>query len=208
MKREAENNVHPAHQERSRDKRDRLIRAGLSVFARCGYHQTRMTDVAAEAGVSVGVLYQRFKDKRAFFEVIVDTLAERLEQGVNDFFEAADDAWSLHELVARVIETLVEVVERDVGFFLALVTVGDDVPGAISRIAATDRLRARRFHAFAIRGGLIDRAVDEETVFFALATAIRMLLVTATVDRDPVRLRNPETRSQLAAMLTGYLQRG
>ena len=184
-----------------------MIRAGLSVFSRYGYTQTRMAEVAAEAGVSVGVLYQRFNDKRAFFEVIVDTLAERLERDVNAFFEEADEAWDLHDLIERVVATLVEMVERDVGFFLALITVGDEVPGVIGRVAATDRLRARRLHTLVTERGLVDRAlIDEDKVFFALATAMRMLLVSATVDRDPIRLRAPETLTELAAMLTGYLQ--
>ncbi len=210
VNRKAQTNIRPALQERSREKRDRLIRAGLRVFARCGYDQTRMVDVAAEAGVSVGVLYQRFKDKRAFFEVIVDTLAETLEREVNEFFqqaEEADKAWDVHELIERVVATLVEMVGRDVGFFLALIAVGEEAPGAIDRIAQVDRLRARRLHAFVSEHGLIDQElIDEEKVFFALATAIRMLLVTATVDREPLRLRAPGTLIELASMLTGYLQ--
>ncbi len=166
-----------------------------------------MADVASEAGVSVGVLYQRFNDKRAFFEVIVDTLAVRLERDVNAFFDEADEAWDLSEVVERVVATLAEMVGRDVGFFLALITVGEEVPDAIARIALVDRLRARRLHVLLTERGLIDRTdIDEENVFFALATAIRMLLVTATVDRDPIRLRSPQTLTELAAMLTGYLQ--
>ena len=207
-------NIRPALQERSREKRDRLIRAGLSVFSRCGYAQTRMVDVAAEASVSVGVLYQRFTDKRAFFEVIVDTLAERIERDVNDFFDEAEtraenagEAWDLSELIGRVVATLVEMVARDVGFYLALIAVGEEVPSAIGRIAAVDHHRAQRLHAFACDRGLIDpTAIDEKKVFFALATAIRMLLVTATVDRAPIRLRAQETLAELSLMLVGYLQ--
>ena len=126
---------------------------------------------------------------------------------MNKFFDEADEAWDLSELIERVVATLVEIVERDVGFFLALITVGEEVPGAINKIAAVDRHRARRLHSFAAGCGLIDRAlIDEEKIYFALATALRMLLVTATVDREPIRLRAPETRAELAAMLTGYLQ--
>ena len=86
VSRKAQSNIRPALQERSREKRDRLINAGLCVFSQSGYAQTRMADVAAEAGVSVGVLYQRFKDKRAFFEVIVDTLAEPGRTGCEQVF--------------------------------------------------------------------------------------------------------------------------
>ena len=207
MSRTVQANIKPAHQERSRAKRDLLINAGLSVFSIQGYAQTRMVDIAAEAGVSVGVLYQRFKNKRAFFEVIVDTLAEKLEGDVNGFFNNADEISDLGELMERVVVTLAEMVERDVGFFLALITVGDEVPGAINRIAVVDRLRAVKLHAYITEHALINPSeVDEEKVFFALATAIRMLLVTATVDREPIHLQAPGTLRELAVMLTGYLK--
>ena len=204
-------NVRPAHQERSRDKRDRLIQAGLTEFGRRGFEQTRMADVARGAGVSVGVLYQRFKDKRGFFEVLVDTLAELLISEIDEFFEAAEAAdpeWDLATLIEQIVVSLVRVMERDIGFLVALITVGDQVPGALDRIAAADQHRAGRLHAFASSRGLIDPSVvDESHVYLALATAIRMLLVTATIDRKPVRLRDPATIDALTVMLAAYLQR-
>jgi AcrR family transcriptional regulator len=48
--------VNPALQKRSRDKRDRLIKAGMTAFSDKGYEQTRIADIASEAGISVGVL--------------------------------------------------------------------------------------------------------------------------------------------------------
>jgi len=57
----------PALQQRSREKRDRLIKAGITAFARDGYESARVVDLAKDAGISVGVFYQRFKDKRGFF---------------------------------------------------------------------------------------------------------------------------------------------
>jgi AcrR family transcriptional regulator len=201
------NNIRPALQERSREKRDRLIQAGLSVFAQHGYNQARMTDIAAEAGVSVGVLYQRFDDKLGLFKVIVDTLAHRLEGELDTFFDEIDETWSLQELIERLVGNLTEGIERDVGFFLALITVGEKIPSVVDRLAEIDHLRAQRLSAFLAEHALVDPAlIDKEKVFFALATAIRMLLVTAKVDRDPIRLRDPRIRVELAAMLVGYLQ--
>ncbi|MGI9328116.1 MAG: TetR/AcrR family transcriptional regulator, partial [Pseudomonadales bacterium] len=165
---------------------------------------------AREAGVSVGVLYQRFKDKRGFFEIIVDALAEQLNSEIDEFFlaaEAAETAWDLPKLIERVVASLVAMVERDVGFFVALITIGDQVPGTLGKVAVVDRHRAQALHRYALANRLIDpAAVDEARIYFALATAIRMLLVTATVDREPIRLRDPSTLEGLAAMLTGYLQ--
>ena len=198
--------IRPALQERSREKRDRLLRAGMSVFSQYGYDQTRMTDIAAEAGVSVGVLYQRFDDKRGLFEVIVETLSHRLKEELDTFFDEIDETWSLHELIERLVGNLIDGIERDVNFFLALITVGESMPGMVNRLAEIDHLRAQRLSAFLVERSLVDPAlVDKERVFFALATAIRMVLVTAKLDRDPIRLRDPRTRVELAAMLSAYL---
>ena len=206
MKQTRPNNIRPALQQRSQEKRDRLIEVGLTVFSQRGYAQTRMADVAAEAGVSVGVLYQRFQDKRAFFEVIVETLAQRIEQEIDAFFQHADPTWDLTELVSRVVTELVTMIKRDVGFFLALIAVGDEVPNAIERIAAVDQRRAQKVHTFLLETKLVDRSqIDEEKVFFTLATAIRMLLVTATVDREPIRFQDPSIVAKLTVMLSGYL---
>lgn len=169
-----------------------------------------MADVARAAGVTVGVLYQRFKDKRGFFEVLVDTLAKLLISEVDDFFEvaeAADPKWPLPMLLERIVISLVRVMERDIGFLVALITVGDQVPDALDRIAAADQHRARRLYAFASSRGLIaPSVVDESHVYLGLATAIRMLLVTATVDRKPVQLGDAGTIEGLTVMLTAYLK--
>ena len=207
MNKNTNTKIRPALQERSREKRDRLLRAGMSVFSKYGYDQTRMTDIAAEAGVSVGVLYQRFNDKRGLFEVIVETLSHRSKEELDTFFDEIDETWSLHELIERVVGNLIDGLERDVNFFLALITVGEKIPSVVDRLAEIDHLRAQRLSAFLAEHALVDPAlIDKEKVFFALATAIRMLLVTAKVDRDPIRLRDPRIRVELAAMLVGYLQ--
>ena len=207
MNKNTNTKIRPALQERSREKRDRLLRAGMSVFSKYGYDQTRMTDIAAEAGVSVGVLYQRFNDKRGLFEVIVETLSHRSKEELDTFFDEIDETWSLHELIERLVGNLIDGIERDVNFFLALITVGEKIPSVVDRLAEIDYLRAQRLSAFLAEHALVDPAlIDKEKVFFALATAIRMLLVTAKVDRDPIRLRDPRIRVELAAMLVGYLQ--
>ena len=43
-----------AKKRRSRDKRDRILRAAIKVFARNGFHATRVSEVAKAAGVADG----------------------------------------------------------------------------------------------------------------------------------------------------------
>ncbi|MBJ7408830.1 MAG: TetR/AcrR family transcriptional regulator, partial [Phenylobacterium sp.] len=51
----------PAYQNRSREQRDRLLKAGERAFAAAGFWQTHITDIAKRAGCSVGSFYRRFE---------------------------------------------------------------------------------------------------------------------------------------------------
>jgi AcrR family transcriptional regulator len=48
-------------------RRDQIVAAGLTCFARSGYHATTMADVAGQAGVSKGTPYLYFDSKQALF---------------------------------------------------------------------------------------------------------------------------------------------
>jgi AcrR family transcriptional regulator len=53
-------------------RRANLLGAALRCFARRGYHQTTIDDIAAEAGVSKGAPYVYFPSKEALFEALYD----------------------------------------------------------------------------------------------------------------------------------------
>jgi TetR/AcrR family transcriptional regulator, fatty acid metabolism regulator protein len=52
------------------DKRRLLLDAAISVFARKGYHASRVGDIAQEAGVAYGLLYHYFGSKEEVLETI------------------------------------------------------------------------------------------------------------------------------------------
>jgi AcrR family transcriptional regulator len=52
------------------DKRRLLLEAAVRVFARKGYHASRVGDIAEEAGVAHGLLYHYFKSKDQVLEAV------------------------------------------------------------------------------------------------------------------------------------------
>jgi len=57
--------------------RGAIVSAAERVFARSGFYETKMTEIAREAGVGVGTLYNYFKSKEVIFaEIVVDRQAE------------------------------------------------------------------------------------------------------------------------------------
>jgi TetR/AcrR family fatty acid metabolism transcriptional regulator len=57
-----------------RDKRRNILDAAITVFARQGFHSTRVSDIADEAGVAYGLVYHYFNSKD---EVLNELFAER-----------------------------------------------------------------------------------------------------------------------------------
>jgi AcrR family transcriptional regulator len=56
--------------ERTTDRRRELVDAAVRVFARNGFHASRVGDIAEEAGVAHGLLYHYFRSKDEVLETI------------------------------------------------------------------------------------------------------------------------------------------
>src|SRR5579883_2305801 len=62
---------------RSGDKRERILDAAVRVFAKKGFHATRVSEVAKAAGVADGTIYLYFKSKD---ELLVSLFEDRVEK--------------------------------------------------------------------------------------------------------------------------------
>lgn len=56
-------------QKRSIEKKEKIIQAGFGLICQKGYYNTTTSEIAKSAGVSIGILYQYFKDKH---DVLID----------------------------------------------------------------------------------------------------------------------------------------
>lgn len=63
--------VREPKQKRSIEKKERIIAAGYDLFAEKGYFNTNTAEIAKAAGVSTGIVYGYFHDKR---DILVDAM--------------------------------------------------------------------------------------------------------------------------------------
>lgn len=97
----------PEDNQRIRDaRRDELLRAAEQVFASRGFAQTRMSAIAAAAGVSHGLLYHYFPSKDALFGALIDEMMGRIAE---DFDE---DGGSPLERLERTLTRSIERVKE------------------------------------------------------------------------------------------------
>ena len=66
-------------------RRERILEAAVACFARRGYHETTMDEIAAEAGIAKGAPYRYFGGKEAIFLALYDAWG----CGLRDEIEAA-----------------------------------------------------------------------------------------------------------------------
>jgi TetR/AcrR family transcriptional regulator, fatty acid metabolism regulator protein len=106
----------------SADKRRQLLDAAVRVFARKGYHASRVGDIAEEAGVAHGLLYHYFKSKDEVLEAVFHenwSLLQLRIASVEETDEPAAD--QLRHIAAIVLRTwlhlpdVVTVVIREFG---------------------------------------------------------------------------------------------
>jgi AcrR family transcriptional regulator len=69
----------------------RIIDAAAQLFAERHYHEVRMDDIAAKAGVAKGTIYLHFKDKDALYQALALDSLRKLSKRIRDGLEGLDD---------------------------------------------------------------------------------------------------------------------
>lgn len=72
----AENEIREPIQKRSIETKDKIIEAGFELICNDGFYNTNTSKIAKKAGVSTGIIYQYFKDKRDIFLSGLDKYAD------------------------------------------------------------------------------------------------------------------------------------
>lgn len=79
--------VRTPQQERSIEKKNKIVRAGYELFSSEGYHNTNTAQIAKRAGVSTGIVYGYFKDKH---DILLDVLEIHLSESFSPILNLID----------------------------------------------------------------------------------------------------------------------
>ena len=72
-------------QKRSIEKKQKIIKHGFDLICEKGYHNTNTAEIAKAAGVSTGIIYQYFNDKRDIFLQGIEQYSKSLLFPINEF---------------------------------------------------------------------------------------------------------------------------
>lgn len=126
-------------------RREQLLRVGLEVFGSRPYGDVGTAELARRAGVSHGLLFHYFGDKRRYYVEVLRWVAQSLLTAQ----EADEDATAWERLQAK-LRAQVDFADRYTIGYLALVTGGNGADDELAALAEDARWRSIRLIADAL----------------------------------------------------------
>jgi AcrR family transcriptional regulator len=187
-------------------RREQILEAATRVFADKGFSRATTREVAREAGISEGTIYNYFKDKEALLMAIMDVLNET-ERRAADFDVAL--ARDFEDFFGEYLHHRMSVIWENREIFRVI----------LSEMLINARLRERymrevveptmnmgeeNFRALAKQGKV--RATDVPLAMRAVAGAVLGLLVLGLLGDEEVDARSDEASSMLSGLLVHGLE--
>lgn len=174
------------------ERRDELLRLGLEVFGRQGYDEVSVEDVAAQAGISTGLLYHYFPNKKEYFLAVVREAVSQIYVATTPATPAPVNA----TLSAAVAHYLHHAAAHPMGFLAthrSALSADADVKGIVAE--ARDRQLERILNLLEI---------PDERATFARLTVLGWMSMVYEVTATWLTSNAPDADS-VAQMLVGAL---
>lgn len=135
----------PAKQSRSRQNRDNLLRAGKALAEQLAWEEITVSKLAEHAGCSVGAFYQRFSNKDAFLEALIEDLVFDTRQRLDVFYLDPSQEDLSHALFAdKLVAFSVSNFRTRAGLLRAALRKGIDQPSTWEPIRLLGHAAASR----------------------------------------------------------------
>ena len=158
------------------NKRDRILAAGLRLFANQTYQAVTMDRVAEAAGVAKGTLYLYFPSKEALY---LGILSDGLET-VSKRYQASDNRQDVAERLRRAIEVSIQFYDERRDLLRHIATEEPRLAEARNRLIQTWRERGFVFFTTLIEEGMRTGAfghTDSRAATLAILGGIRSVLL-------------------------------
>jgi len=95
--------IRKPQQQRSIEKRNRIIEAGFKLFCEKGYHNTNTAEIAKLAGVSTGIVYSYFEDKKDIFKYTFEAYEKSITLPIYEKIKLVDKPIDIPSAVRQII---------------------------------------------------------------------------------------------------------
>jgi AcrR family transcriptional regulator len=175
-----------------------LLEAAAGCFVDKGFDATTMTEIAAQAGASIGSLYQFFPTKEILARALLDQYAQALYAQLATL-SAQSIEWTIDDLAARLSTFLVSFRRRHPAF--VVLTESASIPAA-EGMAIRRRVRGDLQALLALRAPNMPAAALR-----AVAVAVQQLMkAPIAVQAEPGLVGRPAVLDELRRAMQLYLR--
>lgn len=163
---------------------DAIKQAALELFAHKGYHSTSISDIAKEANVSKGLMYNYFESKEALLHAIIMEAVEVGEHIMQMSMEGASAPW---ERLEAMTDASIQMVQSNLQYWKLLTSLSfqTDVLKGLEHI-----LRQKEEWAFGMVAELFQQMGVEnpmmEAMYYGAAMDGMMIHYMTMTDRYPL----------------------
>lgn len=93
-------------QKRSIEKRKRIIEAGYQLFNEKGYYHTNTAEIAKQAGVSTGIVYSYFRNKKDIFMEVIEEYYKAISTPMYELINKVQQPMNISDVVRGLINTI------------------------------------------------------------------------------------------------------
>ena len=91
-------------QKRSIEKKNKIVKAGYELFSEVGYYGTNTAEIAKRAGVSTGIVYGYFQNKR---DILINVLEIYINNVFAPVFKIIDEVLHSVLLITGILSTYI-----------------------------------------------------------------------------------------------------
>ena len=102
------NSVRQPQQERSIEKKNKIISASYQLFSEVGYYGTNTAEIAKMAGVSTGIVYGYFQDKRDILICVLDLYVQKVFQPIFKLFDELSAPINFNYLIPKLLDAVIK----------------------------------------------------------------------------------------------------
>lgn len=106
------NIVRQPQQERSIEKKNKIIQAGYELFTEVGYYGTNTVEIAKRAGVSTGIVYGYFQDKRDILICVLKIYIDKVSAPLLNIMQSKSGNVDTYNLAEEILNKTIELHEQ------------------------------------------------------------------------------------------------
>jgi hypothetical protein len=195
-------NMKEPKQKRARVTVDSILEASKIVIEKSGLEKFNTNYIAEVAGVSIGSLYQYFKNKESILEVLLDKELTKSRSDLDEILKDSNDK-SLEEVVNTIVIYLVENWEKK-GVFGKIIF--QYVPDIID-LNYFKKIDQKLIPYLVEKVSDSNESVNEEDLDYAIFLIIQTVRSTILLINDPYKKMDiDKIKKELSIMISSYLR--